>query len=410
MNRISWANISSWDSDLMVGVSSVKQKNRSELLKCLLSQSATRAELARKTKLSAPTVSRLISELMENGVVLDIGLQQTGDVGAPGNVIAFNGSSGYVIGVDIGESNIILILADLFGNIIDEETTPTKSRIGGATTVEQIVAATDTLLARNSIPNELFRSICVGVPGTVEVIDGRVLVNCPDISGWSKFELKQLLSDCLNGIDCYIENAQNLAVISEHSNGCATEYQDVVFIQIKGGIGSGILLNGELYRGSSGKAGEIAFGMSSINSDLPDMHNGKARHGSIEKEIGIESLLRRSGSSPADYHINDLPSLDELYLRAVNGNELLLQTIKESWKIIGMMSVNICSALNPQVLVLGGDIEPFKEELRDTIEFYVNNYCLDPCAVRLSNIGAKAAAVGSIQVACGRVYRSLGII
>ena len=409
MNRISWAKTDEWGSNKSIGTSSVKQLNRSKILKSLLSGPHTRAELARENSLSAPTVSRIVVELISDGIVTEAGMQQTGDVGAPGSILLFNGSSGYVVGVDIGESDIRLSLADLFGNIVDEDITPAKARIGGTATVDQIVKATRQLLSKNDIPYELFRAICVGVPGTVVINNDIICVNAPDINGWSFFPLKQLLTEELHISDCFLENAQNLAVISEHSSGCAVEYNNVVFLQIKGGIGAGILLNGELYRGANGKAGEVAFSMSSLHSVLPDKTNGHARHGSIEKEIGIERLLAKVGYNTNGIEADDLPSLQTLYEKAAAGDTRLLNAIRETWDLIGMMSVNICSLLNPELIVLGGDIIPLSEELLLRIEDFLRCYCLEPCQVKISMQGAKASVIGAVQMACGRVYRQLGM-
>ena len=409
MNRISWAKMDEWDSEKLVGTSSIKQRNRSKILKSLITGPHTRAELARENELSAPTVSRIISGLIADGIVSETGIQQTGDVGAPGSFLAFNGSSGYVIGVDIGESEIRLCLADLFGTILDEDVTQAKARLGGMATVEQIVNASRHLLEKNGIPFELFRAICVGVPGTVVLQDGTICVNAPDINGWVNFPLKRILAKELNIGDCFLENAQNLAVISEHSSGCAVNYSNVVFLQIKGGIGAGLLLNGELFRGAGGKAGEVAFSMSSTTSVLPDKSNGRARHGSIEKEIGIEMLLAKLGFDTKGLEADDLPSLQTLYEKAAGGDAGLLRAIRESWDLIGMMSVNICSLLNPELIVLGGDILPLADELKARIEELLQKYCLDPCEVKISMQGARASVIGAVQVACGRVYRQLGI-
>lgn len=411
MNRNSWVGFQEWGNANAIGTASVKQKNRGIILKTLLTTGQqTRADLARKTKLSAPTISRLVAEMVTAGIVTETGIKQTGDVGAPGNMLAFNVNAGYVVGIDIGESVIQVALADLGSNVIDIENTSTKSRIGGECTITQLVNATKRLLNRNGVSEEILRCICVGVPGTVDIYEHGVLgVNAPDINGWMHYPLKDILVERIGINDVLVDNAQNLAVVSEHTSGCAAAYTEVVFIQIKGGIGAGILINGELYRGFSGKAGEIAFSMPNLNCTPPDSTYGNARHGAIEKEIGIMALLQKVGETLTNTSTEDLPGLEELYQRAADGDERLLTVIRESWDLLGMLVVNICSVLNPQIIVLGGDIQPLGDVLRDTILHYVQSYCLQPCEVKLSTQGAKACMIGAVQVACKHVHRKLGI-
>lgn len=208
----------------------------------------------------------------------------------------------------------------------------------------------------------------------------------------------------------FVENAQNLAVICEHTVGCAVDYSDVVFIQVKGGIGAGILLNGELFRGSGGVAGEIGFTMPAVQCSVHENRDSSARHGALEMEIGIPALLKKLEGIP-EYagSAEEVPDLEALYQRAADGDAYLRRIICETWDYLGMTAVNISAVLNPQIIVLGGDIFPLAEQVRDRVRTYVQTYCLRPPIVELSTQGNKTCLFGSVQMACSRVLRKLGV-
>ncbi len=412
MNRIICTDFQGWDDKNLIGTSTVKHKNRGIVLKSLISAGQqSRAELARGTKLSAPTISRIIAELVSAGIVLEEGIVQTGDIGAPASIVSFNVYAGYVVGINIGESIIQIALSDLGGNVIDMETTPTKARVGGDRTVEQMVNGCRKLMKRNGVTNDMIWNICVGVPGTVTVdADDSIIVKSPDIKDWTHYPLKEELIKRIGVKSVYIENAQNLAVVCEHTIGCAENYTDVVFIHVKAGIGAGVLINGNLYRGVGGKAGEIGFTMPSVDCAKPDMDPNKARHGALEMQIGIRAILQKMEVSLDDIdNSEDLPDLEQLYQMAADGDEKLYKIIRSTWDLLGMTAVNICAVLNPQLIVLGGDILPLGEEVRDTITQYVQTYYIEPPAVKLSTQGNKTCMYGAVQMACNRAYQKLGV-
>lgn len=410
MNYIHWAELQDKVDGEALGTSSVKQKNRGLILKALITEgSQSRAELARKTQLSPPTVSRIIAELVADNIIHEDGVIKSGDVGAPGSMLSFNAGGGFVIGVNVGESVIQCALANLEGKVIDVENAQTKARLGGERTVEQIADTCIKLINKNNVMRKSVLCLGVGVPGTVNIDnDGVLRVNAPDINGWMQFPLKQMMLERTGIPDIFIENAQNVAVICEHAIGCAVNCSDVVFIHVKAGIGAGVLLNGALFRGRDGKSGEIGFCMPSLDCAPPEISANHPRHGALENKIGLCAILQEAGISISETN-EDLLDLEGLYQQAKDGDMDLYAVISRTWSHLGMLAVNICSLLNPQMIVLGGDILPLGKQVRNTVEQYVRSYCLSPCEVKLSAQGNQTCMLGAVQLACTRVYRKLGV-
>ena len=397
-----------WDEQNCLGTASVKVKNRGIILSKLISaERISRAEIARRTKLSAPTVSRIIAELVSIGIIREEGTVQTGDTGAPASMLSFNTEAGYVIGVNIGESVIQSAVADLGGNVISFLEAPTKAKLGGDVTAEQVAQLCRQLLKKHDLSVEQLFHVCVGVPGTViPSSDGSVTVNAPDINNWRHYPLKDKLVELLGTNDVYIENAQNLAVVCEHTIGCAADYSDVVFVHVKGGIGAGVMINGELFRGHGGVAGEIGFTLPSLNYAPIKNNVNAARHGALEVQIGIGSIIHK-----LDLHSDpeNIPDLEKLYLLAAEGNQDIYDILRETWDYIGLTVVNICAILNPQLVVLGGDILPLGGEIKETVDRYVRDYCLQAPEVKLSTRGNKTCLYGAVQMACSRFLHKLGV-
>ncbi len=407
MDRVEYLQSLNSRGSQLKGNTPVKALNRSEILKVLLLQGPnSRAEIARITGLSAPTVTRITNALLAENLIREDGLAQTKDRGSPPNILSFNGAIGYVVGIDVGESMIQLTLADVSGYILDTAEAPTKAKSGGARTLKQITSGYFELLERNLVAREKILNVCVGVAGMVIPGPDGCIVNAPDIANWWRYPLESRLLEQLGAKSVHIENARNLAVVCERKIGCAKAYKDIVFLNVKAGIGVGLILNGHLYRGSNGAAGEVGFMMPEKNSPPRD----KEGHGALEMHIGIQAILRRLGTLPDDFDSSEeIPYLERIYQLAADGNEKYLEVIRDSCGYLGQMIVNLTSVIDPQIVVLGGDIMPLGEMVREIVQDYVQSYCIKPPLIELSTQGNKTCVYGAVQVACDDIYAKLGI-
>src|SRR3954471_5673943 len=205
------------------------------------------------------------------------------------------GETDYCFGADLGGTKLAAALADARGRIVAELTEPTDGR-GGEDVAEQIAACADKLAQSVGIESTRTRHVMVGVPGAVDPRTGRVS-QIPNIAGLEDVDVLGLLRGRF-GPDVAIENDVNLAMLGEQSLGCASGCQNAAFLALGTGAGLGLLINGKLFRGSRGAAGEIA--------DLPIARDPTSQisfaTGAFELEVGSVAIVdryRRQGGTAA---------------------------------------------------------------------------------------------------------------
>src|SRR5579872_5640792 len=202
----------------------------------------------------------------------------------------------YCFAADLGGTKLAAAMADGRGRIVAELTEPTDRR-GGAFVAEQIAACADKLAQNVGIEAARVRHFMVGVPGAIDPLTGRVSLT-PNIAGLQDFDVLGYLRGRF-GPGVVIENDVNLAMLGEQALGCASRCRNAAFLALGTGTGLGLLIDGKLFRGARGSAGEI--------SDLPIGRDPISRtpllHGSFELEVGslaiVERYRREGGSAVA---------------------------------------------------------------------------------------------------------------
>ena len=260
----------------------------------------SRAKLGEVTGLSKPTVLRIVAAHLEKNLIRPTTAVSTG-AGRPADFYEANPQAGFAIGVDLGGTKIRAALCDLVGRIIAETNEPT-ARAGGTAVVEQIERIARTLAKSAKVPWRLVQSVAVGSPGYVT--DDGTLAAAPNIDGLETLALRRVLEGALR-VDVVVENDVNAAAFGEYASGAFGPIRNLAVISVGTGVGAGIIVDGQVMRGSRGAAGEIAY--------LPlgdDPTTARARrHGSLELSAsgaGMRHALRRAlRSGPVSSALTD---------------------------------------------------------------------------------------------------------
>src|SRR5206468_4508277 len=162
----------------------------------------------------------------------------------------------HVLGIDIGANKVLVLAADLAGNVLARERRKTGKRQSDALLALVEDAAADALHAAG-LDGESLKAVGVGTPGVVDPVSGRVTL-APQLAGWEGIELGARLEPAF-GCPVVVDNEVRLSLLAERWRGAAQEIDDAFFVQIGIGIGGGVLFGGEVYRGASGAAGEIGY-------------------------------------------------------------------------------------------------------------------------------------------------------
>jgi glucokinase len=304
----------------------------------------TRSELIETTGLSAPTVGSLASHLIRSGLLTDLGTGPSRGGRRPARM-EFNARHGFVAGIDVGPTRTHLGVADLRGELLARRivTTPQDEEapeaLLGAVADELL-----TLMGEVDVPTSKLLAVGAGAPGAVDPGRGMVIALAPNLRGWSQVPMAAILRASL-GAPVAVENDVNLAVLGEHWRGAARGHDSCAFLSFGTGIGAGIMVNGELHHGHRFLAGEI--GLMCMGPQYAGTDFGT--RGCLETLAGLGALRQRWPSSPgsADW-------VDALFKAAASGDPGAREAVEDAATLLGIATANVCSLLDPSVIVLGG--------------------------------------------------------
>ncbi|MGN6167167.1 MAG: ROK family protein [Solirubrobacteraceae bacterium] len=350
----------------------------------------TRPEIAAATSLSKPTVSAAVSRLEQGGLVRAAGTR-AGQRGRRPVSYVVSPRAGFVVGADIGGSNLRVAAADLFGEPICDLKHPTAkngSRAVGVQILEMVSEVIDQAGAVHGPP----LALGISSPGVVDQTSGRVTSLAYNVVPEGGFDPLEVIRERFD-LPVLVENNVNLAAVGEKWFGLARGVSTIVFIAIGAGIGMGIIIGDELVRGAHGAAGEIGY--------LPlvgDPFNPRHRlHGGLEDEIGAAGIVaafneRRGADDP------ELSSVHDVFELAETGSAAAQAVVEHVASRLGTAIATVCAILDPELIVLGGGIGASPLLLRPVRG---SAAALVPITARIetSLLGERAAMQGAIAVA-----------
>jgi predicted NBD/HSP70 family sugar kinase len=313
--------------------------------------------------------------------------------------IRLNPDYGCLVGIDMGASHLHFALADFSGEIIADTTEKVRPEDGPRRTISQIKKGIHRLIPpgkRNTL-----RAVAMAVPSAVDPRNGLVLM-ANNLSGWKNINLKRELEKEFQLPVC-IDNDANMAAIGERWRGVARGLENFVFIALGTGIGSGIFVNGQLYVGRTGAAGELQF----LHVEWPRWNEDFGVTGYFESYAsgqGIATLGRKlmkpgpGGRSAGLAETRDAYFVFEAFRR---GNAKARKTLETVFTILGVGIANIVGVLDPDMIVLGGGISRGAPEfMLRTIAGVAKKIQPNCPPIRISELGDQAQT-------CGAIYSSL---
>jgi predicted NBD/HSP70 family sugar kinase len=380
------------------GVGLVRAINEQIVLEAVLAEgNVTRAGLARRTGLSKPTVSALVRILECCGLVQSQGIQ-LGSMGRPATVYSVNRLAGHTYAVDLGGSKLRAAVTDLFGDVLAEETVRTPQG-QGQSLVNTIGDLYDDLTAKAGARPDATAAACIGVPGVVRPSEGQI-GSAFNVPGLDQFPFKGALGDRL-GMPVVIENDANLAAVGECWRGWGRGCDHFIFISIGTGIGMGIVIHGELYRGGTGGAGEVGF--LPVVGDPFDPAN--VTHGPLENAAasgGIERRLEELLPEHPDTTLEIGSTVRDVFAAASRGDPLATELVDYESRLIALGLAAVNSVIDPQLVVLGGGIGS-NPQLLGPVRECLSQLVPEPPEVQSSSLGERASLYGAIALAVHRI-------
>ncbi len=326
----------------------------------------SRARIATETGLNKATVSSLVAELEERGLVRDGNIER-GQVGRPGQTVEIDGRV-CGLGIELGIDHITSSVLDLRGDTVATQRVPVSAtELGPQQTVNRLATLVGDIVEEISQSGRDVVGVAVGVPGMVEPAHGtlRVATNL----GWRDVNIVTELMSLLRGpsYPILLDNDANLAAIAEHAMGAAVGAATVVYVTGEIGIGGGVITDGQLLRGADGYAGEVGHMVVAPDGQLC----GCGRRGCWETVAGLPAMLRQL-ADPDDPIADPAMVLEhrlaEIIRRAQLGDARTLRGLDAVGTGVGLGVSILANVFNPQVIVLGGFFAVLSEYLMPPIE------------------------------------------
>jgi len=359
--------------------------------------SISRAEIARASGLSKPTVSLALTGLVEAGLVHQVG-QSSGGKGPRALLYELNPGSGWVVGIDVGRQWVRAAAADITGEIVARRDERARARSTRAL-VAQIGEIAHQVAGDAGIAWSSVTHATVGSPGVFDPARER-LEHALNLPGWGRQGLVGAIRDELGTVVSF-ENDVNLAALGERFHGLGRDVANFVFLSVGTGVGLGIVIGGELYRGAGGAAGEIAY----LPVGAGDPHDRAAHsRGQLEEAAAASGLVR--DAREAGLRPPHTPKA--IFAAARGGDDVAREVVAAEARRIALAIAVITPVLNPELVILGGGIvrsnqdllfEPLREELRS----------LSPFRPRLavSELGEEAVLDGAVATSLAAAQERL---
>ncbi|MGH9450155.1 MAG: ROK family protein [Terriglobia bacterium] len=377
----------------------LREVNARQLLRLLgLHGPCSRADLVRRSGLSAPTVSSGIRFLQKHELVEAMGPGRSNGGRRP-SLLRFNQGLGYVFGVDIGRSVIRVALADLRGKILERWVADNPPRLSPEHAAACITTGIGELERRHGVPRSKILAIAAGIPGITDPLAG-VVVSVPNFTPrWDTVPLRKILEQKTR-VTSAVENDVNLAALGESWCGIARGVKDFVFLSIGTGVGAGIFVNGQLYHGCEWTAGEIAYLYVPGTEETP---LALRRRGPLESVIGSKGIeqfwlsLCDEGKAGGAKGVKRLEAA-EIFNLAGRGGTPAREVLQQTARILADAITNVCVILNSSLVVLGGRIGTHPALYEATGRILELNELSRP-KLAVSSLGREAQLVGAVWLA-----------
>lgn len=392
----------------------VKRKNkirRNLILRALLDYKAlSLTELKKKTGISLPVVSTIISNLQDQGYVIEVKDKEQKKAGRPPSIYKLNGEAGYILGVDIGRVNTKYVIIDLAQNII--KFTITKSvdvNSKDIKTVDNLLADINKVLEDTKVEWENILGVGFSIPGIVQGPEGRTKT-------YFDFEdktFKEILHEKLDK-PVHIEHDAKAMALGERWFGDAHDRDNVICINLGWGIGSGIIIDGKIYYGSDYYAGEFGHLQVVPNGNLcycgkrgclETYASGKALAQTAREKMqnGAQTILENMAD-------DNLDKIDTKMIveAAKKGDQFSFEILEEAAGYIGRSLAQVINILNPELIIFGGKIATAKSSIINLVVSSTMKYSMTHINENLefvtSNLGTKAGALGVAMLEAQKLF------
>ncbi|HZG85793.1 ROK family transcriptional regulator [Paenibacillus sp.] len=370
----------------------IKRMNKSLVLDTIIAHAPiSRADISAKLGLNKATVSSLVAEWLDERLVLETGLGASSGGRKP-VMLLYNAQAGYAVGVDLGVNYISAALTDLSGVVVARERQRLRDAEPGAV-LERVVGLVRALTAQAPASPYGVVGVGVGVPG---IVDGDGVVLTAPNFGWRDVPLRAMLEDAA-GLPACIENEANAGAVGEQRYGIGRDASDAVYISAGVGIGTGLIVGRDLYRGASGFSGELGHMTIQADQGLPC---GCGSSGCWEMYASEKALLHRLAPHP------EREDLESVLRLADEGDAAAADALSDIGRYLGIGVATILNAFNPEMVIVGNRLALARayveQPLLDAVERRSLRQHRRRARIEFASLGLDSAALGAASLAISR--------
>ncbi len=360
----------------------------------------SRGELARQLGLTRAAISTIVNDMLDAGILSEQESQIPS--GRRPIVLEINPAQGHVIGVDMGASHVTLILADFGARVIQEMYMPLDIDLGPQVCLGQVDTYLHEMVKTSGLNMSDIKAVGAGVPGPI-VSEAGMVSGPPIMPGWDGFPIRDTLQQ-LWGCPVTLNNDAELGALGEWAYGAGRGERDLAYIKVGVGIGAGLFLDGQIYQGLTGSAGEI--GHITIEENGPQCQCGNKgclealAGGQAIAKRGIEAVHKGQRTTLAEKNPVELISVQDVIAAARRGDLVSQKIMAEAGSHLGTAIASLVNLVNPGMIVIGGGVAQIGDLLLEPIRRNVQQRSLRVAsrAVRITTalLGRRSSGVGAV--------------
>lgn len=389
----------------------IRIANRFDVLRHIVAaraeaRSVSRQQIAAGTGLSLATAANLVGELLDLGLLVEVGYEDSNG-GRPRALVSTNPDGGRLIGIDVAETYVHVELFDPALTVlasVEEELHPEENR------PEQVVRHIVSGVRSLDVDPATVLGVGVSVPGQVD-IDGGVSVFAPNWN-WHDVPLRTLLAGELN-LPLYLDNPLRACLVAELWFGAGRGRQDVVVVNLGTGVGAGLAFGGELYRGATNSAGE--WGHTTLVVDGRLCHCGS--RGCVETYVGAPGIMQNlrdlAPTSPMLHPDDQTATIAALARGVAAGDPAAVKVVTETARYLGVAVADLINLVNPEVIVLSSWVAaqlggPLLAEVRAVVDRHALQRPRAATEITLCRLAGNPVSLGAATFALKRYLAAIG--
>jgi len=396
-------------------LSDIRLINRSVIFRTVREAGTiSRSDLARQTGLNPATITHITRELLNQGLIIEAGPGKSRG-GRRTALLQINAQHAYIIAVRLSRHNIQSILTDLnLENVIRRMITSSSLTHPADISIPAMFDLIESMILESGLDRNKILGIGICAPGPLDAHKG-ILYEPPNFPGWPRTPIREIFETKL-GFPTFLDNDANAAALAEKLFGCAKDLENYVYILIEDGVGGGVMINGDIYRGEFDVAGEIGHMTIEINGPQCDCGN----YGCLELYISPDSvedrvrqaILNGRSSLVEDLVQGDLDkiSFDLIVQAALESDAVAVDAIQIFTDALTVGIVNVINSFDPEAVLLGGKIGVAKELIYEQLKQQTFQRLMPRgekgASIHFSELNSDAPIIGAFSLVLQELFQN----